>query len=511
VLFFSKKGASFFALICVLAAIIVYPSYEGSLLPYIIFHCVWITVVFLVWHKPGSYVFLFSAIFLFLGFWLRLVARLLFNSVGEPTGYWSHSQSWSDWDRVLWVSVCVALGLITANLCFRHINFKSMKDNDSFFIVWYEKYRTLLWLGVFLFAIILGIINFWQCILVTAIPPKLVLPFHLSAAYIWFMAFFLPLFMAFLYGLEKKTKKKHFGNPICMIIVVAFFMSLSFLSRATYLFWTLPLFFASITVASPWLLLLPRCSTSNVEKCRYLNSPVFSLRQILKTMARKTAFYLNYLLRHEFKIIMDVTKKKAAFIFFYCSLGLISVFGVNELRDYYYHPQESFLTTEQSDFGVKVKKRLENFFILFTKRWVGLEGVMATTAYPQKSMTFFLEGLKEHTKTGVGIYNTKVLKPFYNPKNIGSSLPGLAGVLNYSDSLLIVYFGTFFVIFLIIFTERLAFALLKNKYYMSLQALLMSYWCVAGVNTPYLAMVNFIEYLAVLLSIKVLLLCLKKF
>ncbi|KTD57757.1 hypothetical protein Lsan_2502 [Legionella santicrucis] len=440
-------------------------SYQGSSLYYFTFDIIWLAVLFSAFCCSQMYVICYIQIMLFLGFWVKLMAHLILGVFFvEPTGYWTAAFANPEaWDQVLLTSSLAAFGVLLANLLSFLGMKKSLQRKDEFNIPqWYLKHSNFLWYFLVLLGIAMNIINSIYHISVTGLRPQLVLPFHLNALMIWSMVIVVPLCMATFLGWERdpEQKKKRFY----WVCFMAFITTLSVLSRAIYIFWTLP-----------YLLIL-------------FSSSGFSLRRLSLWENRRV-------------------------IFTYLTFAVLSLILVSIIRAQYYtadtenSKEIAEITTSQLEERVTEKRFSNQLKKLFVGRWVGLEAVMATTAYPQSSWTFFKNSVLEKPSVGdVGCYTRYVLKlnKYVNatPKTMFSSLPGLVGILNYAHSSLLVFLGMFGVCFLLCSIERISFFMLENKLVLSQLGLILGYWCVSGLNIPYLGFINLLECLFVLLLLK---------
>lgn len=104
-------------------------------------------------------------------------------------------------------------------------------------------------------------------------------------------------------------------------------------------------------------------------------------------------------------------------------------------------------------------------------RWVGLEGVMAVVAYPDKGMSFFKNALGERrTKDKVDTYTGVVSQAgtYDTSKYHFATIPGAFAFLYYSSSLFVVFFGTAFLAAIVIGSEYLV-RLATNNIFISSQ------------------------------------------
>lgn len=216
-------------------------SYQGSSFYYFIFDTTWLAVLLSAFCFSQSYVIFYAQIMLFLGFWTKLMAHLILGAYFvEPTGYWTHKfVSPEAWDQVLLISSLAAGGILVANLLFSLCTKRVGRQHSQLDVPqWYIKHSDFAWYVLLFVGITANAINIFYHISTTGLRPQIILPFHLNAALIWLMVIAIPLSMATFLGWERDPKKKkQRGYYICFM---AFITSLSILSRAIYLFWTLP-------------------------------------------------------------------------------------------------------------------------------------------------------------------------------------------------------------------------------------------------------------------------------
>ncbi|KTD11587.1 hypothetical protein Lgra_1045 [Legionella gratiana] len=419
-------------------------AYQGSLFYYAIFDLSWLAILFTALCCSQTYVIFYIQIMLFLGFWAKLMACLILKvPFIEPTGYWSSNFSSASWDQVLWVSSLAACAILAVNtLFFFCTKNKTKKANKSSAPLWYTKHHNLAWSLILFLGFLTNAINIFFHISITGLRPQLVLPFHLNAVIVWIMALAIPLLMAAFLGWDQSLGQKK--NRFYSVCLLAFITSLSSLSRSVYLFWTLPYIIIVL---------------SNLN---------FSLTKALVWHHRKL-------------------------IFSFIGYALLSLILVSMGRSYYFAQYHS------PSFIGQTSKQLSQLKKLFIGRWVGVEGVMATTAFPQSGWNFFKKGIMEKPSVGdIGIYTREVLKPnnYKNTKKtMFSSLPGLVSILNYTNSPSVVFWGMASICFLLCCFELIIYLALNNKFLLAQLGLILGYWCVSGLNIPYLGVVNLIECL----------------
>lgn len=109
---------------------------------------------------------------------------------------------------------------------------------------------------------------------------------------------------------------------------------------------------------------------------------------------------------------------------------------------------------------------------LAVDRWIGLEGVMAVSAYPEKSRTLLFDAIKEKREIGKTTKFQEISNSHYRWTDASNwqfaSLPGAAAFLYFSGSLWVVLIGMAMFAFLLQLSEQWAFALTSNPLLCSL-------------------------------------------
>lgn len=439
---FKLKQGLLFIFVLFLFSLFGLKAYPGSSASYLAFDLSWLMLALSTLCLLQSYVLFYLQAMLFMGFWAKAMGFFVLNvNLVEYLGYWPlRGDSSAYWDRTFLVATVAACAILAVNLL--HLLLRKNRDISSPVPQWYAKHHRLVWRALIFLGFLVNLINLFGQIYITGIRPQLILPFHLNIIVIWAMVIMIPLSMSTFLGWDRRLELKK--QRFFWMCFFAFVTSLFALSRAIYLFWTLPFLFV------------------------VLGSPSFSFKNIF-------------------------IKKNRRLILTFLIMALISIVSVTLVRTYIFNIQAQY-QKERKDGSqwTDLKK-------LIVGRWVGLEATMATSAYPEAGWSLFKKGLLEKPGVGyTGLYNHQVLKPerFHNTANtMFSSLPGLVGILNYSASLLTVFFGTFFVCLLLWGAELLATFTLESRFYLSQQGFILGYWCVSGLNIPYLGMVNYFECL----------------
>jgi hypothetical protein len=432
------------------------PHYSGNTICFYFFNFVWLLLLFTALWKPLNYVYFFATLMLFLGIWMKLILSLLMNfQPTEPVGYWFAYESPLLWDRVLLVSGAAGVGILFAWGIFFLMKtntalFQTKKESENFksYPCWYKQHRKLSWLILIVLSISTNVLNVLGSLHMTGLIIRWVLPLHLNTIIIWIMLFVVCLCSAaFTYWdtlISPQSKSSYYW-----VIVLAVLTSLSTLSRSIFVFWTAPYF----------LVLFSK----------------FSIGKLL-----------------------DLMRKNKTILITYCVAFCLSLFLVGSFRAYCYTIAEKN--------GLLRLQLLENELVetklLWIHRWIGLEGIMATVAYPGSSKQLLIRGLTEKPKfNDNGIYMHEILKPQIKPSTQGTvfaSLPGFVGFLNYSNLLWVVFLGTFLVFTVLNLIEFASASILKNPCFIAQQSLLIAYVCISNLYNPYLGFVNLAECIAVI-------------
>ncbi len=109
---------------------------------------------------------------------------------------------------------------------------------------------------------------------------------------------------------------------------------------------------------------------------------------------------------------------------------------------------------------------------LVVDRWIGLEGVMAVSAYPEKSSALLFDAAKEKREIGKTTKFQEISNSHYRWTDASNwqfaSLPGAAAFLYFSGSLWVVLIGMATFAFLLQLSEQWVFALTSNPLLCSL-------------------------------------------
>ena len=419
-------------------------SYAGSQLVFVLFSFAFLIMLLSGVSKHKGYGYLFLVIFLWLGFWFKLAASLLLSVWSplvfeEPVGNFNFSAD--AWDRVLWIAIWASIGVMLGRFLYGLIRLKTFGDSvEAKAPLWYPAIRIWLWSTVLLFTVGVAIFNIFYGIHQIGMVPRTILHWPLNAFINWMLNLGSALAIAVLVWWDT-AEKKNITLPLLAILGEAFLSAVSIISRSAFLFHSIP--------------------------------------QVLALSARK-------------EVSQRYSRKKIfLFISTFAVFFLMSIAAVSFMRDHQYAgskstplPAPDSVTDSSVDtlkpIPVEVlaqpAKEISSFRLtlirqLLVNRWIGIEGVMAVSSYPEKSSALFWEMLTEKREAGKVSAYQRISNSGYQSTDARyqfASLPGATAFLYYSGSMVVVMLGMATLVLIILIVERAIFALTQNPLVCSL-------------------------------------------
>ena len=440
---FNKVYVKIFGLVWMIFFLIGIISYEGSKILYSIYSIVFLLLLGSALFKQTTYGYSFIALLTWMGFWLKhsYHAVLDYRFV-EPTGGFSASAS--NWDEVLFVSLSAATGILISRFLIssifkgkQSIISKSISYSDNFF-------KTKNIFPCFSAILLLtSILNLYFGIFVVGFNVRTALPWHLNGLITVMITCggFSIIFSCLLWVAVKENFRSKY--LLTYIFSSGIILSLSTLSRGLIVFFTLPYLYA---------LFKNRNYHSELKKINFykvfLTAAVFFVATfILVTTIRDHVYYKVEPISTE-----NISPKSLP------PSGLHQLTATsknNEAREEFVH------NTIERALGVL------NFSV---DRWLGVEGVMAVSAFPGKGFSLLLEGIKEAPLTGgYSVYQIICPWPIDQLKTIKGNVqlfsqPGGVAFLYYSGSLSLVLLGTLLICFVIQIIEFFIFDIIGNPF-----------------------------------------------
>lgn len=396
----------------------------GSRANYIFFSVTFLLLLISGFYKKTTYGYLFLVIFLWLGFWLKFTIHQIFTyPFGEPIGLFDGSSS--AWDKVLLVASIGGIGVVAARVIYGRVGFSPtiLSTNISNAPYWYGRNRKMLWFLLAVALAVCGTVNAIYGIQQSGLVPRTILMWPWNAVIYWMLSTGFAMGVATLLWWHIAFVKT-MSLPAYMILGEAAISTLSLLSRGVYVFHAIP---ALVSL--------------------YIN------REHIKTVSVVRIFLYGL-----------------AFL----ALMFFSLSSVNMLRGYYYSDVPPVFVDLK---GVGVSSGVFTKFVI--ERWVGLEGLMAISSYPNGGLDLFLDALTEKSEIGKSTLYQSVSLAHYRFMDVTrfqfASLPGAVAFFYYTNSLLLVFLGMMLLTLALLLSEKLVSCLAANP-------LLSSFWGCAMAN-----------------------------
>ena len=489
----------------------------------LVFYCL-LTILSFAAIRLGrfSYFYLFMNVLFLLGFWLKVCTFFNFHlNFLEPTGLFDYSIA--AWNKVLWILNFAALGLLLA----RVTTYYCYKKTSATFAAplippFYEKFSLYIWLGFLLLALMVILINLKFNFYRSGFIPTLHLPFKLTAIIAWLMnigfAFIFCLFMWW----DLHLKKRHLLRNYVFVVLSAIGFSAGCMSRGLYIYQAGHYFFSfprtrllgikviSMTL-SLFLIVFMIGSFVNFKLVMYQRDRYYPhklLPEMIKESLEKEAFIkAKANLQPRSKAVKNITFDKGCEQF-------INNPDMNR--------HDVTITNKDCLTFLAHAPRSNNFLFnhayltLALQRWIGLEGLMAVSAWPYLNTATFTAGwtnrlAPETANPYPDISNAVYFQKSYPMKDkfFFSSLPGITGMLYYSGQVMIVLSGIFLFMFIGISGEYFLHKLLQNPFCESFYGIYLAF-LLTMLGDAHLLAAQFLEIIITIVLIKLFLFIIQK-
>lgn len=401
----------FFIVLAVLFAVTAI-KYTGSWYVYTLFTLVFNGVLLMGFRKNRIFFDTFFGIFLWLGFWFKFSVRIgLLGTTDfvEATG--AFDGSGRSFDNALIVSTCGCMAVAAASLIrqkfFSYLSLQTTLGLDGI-SNFYKKYRIYVCILFAFTFVLIAAANIHFAIYQRGWGAKTILPAPLPGIFTWLLTFGLSSFSALILEQELRIKNSPYVGAALMLFE-SLFSNVSMYSRGFII-----------------------NSTANL----------FGANDIANKKAIRPSI--------RFKVFIGAL----------CGLLLLlSVLGVNYLRTLRYERVK-----EPNSYN----KMFSGVSRVLIDRWVGIEGVMAVSSYPNLGKDLWKEAWAEKfSNTGTSMYDKTIsTNPFY--KNVEQSqfhfisLPGIIAFLFYFGSYTFLFFGMLVISLMGSAIEAVTFKLTKN-------------------------------------------------
>lgn len=421
------NGKSYYILLSLLGLIFLaaLSLYPGAKYSYFLFSLSFLALLYAGVSRQKSYAYIFLSCFMWLGFWLKASIHFIFSyPYLEPTGLFDFSPS--SWDLVLNVSSVAAVALlfplIISKLALKRWKARSASDAAEGHSPGVEASR-LRWAAVLLLLLIQAGLNSALGIQQVGLYPRTVLPWPGNALVAWVVNIGGAMLLAVM-AYRDVLAGRSLLPAFIVISLVATAFSVSMLSRGPFIYQALPLLLAAASL---------RWQTLGKSKMK------------LGTAA--------------------------------ACLGLLfafSIFLVNSYRTRIYAGSVPASTAAQAPaaerggilHALTQNRHLRQVSGLFVDRWIGLEGVMAVAAYPEKAPSLLKSALTgRRTLEKTAEFERISGSDFQNldtEKHQFARLPGPVALFYYSGSWWMVLGGLFALGLVVLGLEAAVWYLTRN-------------------------------------------------
>ena len=504
-------------------------NYPGSKLAYLLFSTAFWLMLLTAFGKRTHYGYLFLVIALWLGFWGKITAHLLLKyPYVEPVGHFDGSAA--AWDGVLWVAIAASSGVILGKLLFALTGRKYSRvvDADQGRIpVWYPVARKWVWAISLTMIVGVAAINLTLGIQQIGLVPRTILLWPLNALIAFQVSIGSAFWLTALLWWEVSLKK-NVSLSIYALLIEASISATTLLSRGVYLFHTIPnlfslfenrqklvglskiniaalilvfagLMWVSISVVATYrAYLYPHkegITTENQKRLTRLEVVVGGIARVNKLILQGESQegHLRELLAEKAQLEKGILQHKVRnniVVVRASSQDTLTQDGKNEATIDIVGASEKMRTIVatvalspdcMSVYNGKLFSELYSKFStctlqqilsLVVDRWIGLEGVMAVSVYPEKSNSLLVDAIKEKREIGKTTKFQDICNSSYRWVDASNyqfaSLPGAPAFLYFSGSLWVVFLGMAMFAFMLQLSEELVFRLTSNPLLCSL-------------------------------------------
>ena len=431
--------------------------YSGSAAVYYAFNLSFMCLLLLCYPRPRSYAYLFFAVFLFLGFWVKFtVHNVIAYEFIEPTGDFDGQPE--TWDLALKAASAAAIGvclprILQLALAFTpRFQFQTVSRQNI--AGWYLEWRIWLWAMSFFLIVAFCIWNYKAAFYQIGVDAKVILPLHLNVFVSMLTHSGFIMWVCVLVHVEEQIRHL---TPIALMLpfwLEGLFVSISALSRSLFIFHVAPV------VAVFW----------------------FQSSKYIKRLNLRTVLYIVVFL------VIALAASITAVTF-----GRIETYYMEQTSAETYNRKVSNPVDQNELRRFLVHDSFRQVLKLFVDRWVGLEGVLTISAYNHRGIPLLSEAIREDPQRGAeSIYQKISASHTHYPRHSNHTfltLPGIAAVLFYSDSIVIVAIGMLLASTILIIMEFIIFRLSQNHFLVAYLGLALAN-ILCQLNFPYLGGVN---------------------
>lgn len=378
-------------------------EYPGQAYVYILFTIVLNALLLFGLRKKRIFFDTFIGLFFWLGYWLKFSFRMAFlqGRFLEPVG--AHfDYSGTAYDQALLVVICGVVPLLLVSylrgrFCFNY-PLKSKGTGLEGLFAFYQNYRRAVW-AVFIVAFMaVAATNAYFGIYQRGSVPRTILTYKLGGIYTWLLLFGFATVSATIIEFDLQSKKTADIFGVLLSLVETLFSNVSMLSRGMVL---------------------------NAGALALGTLKSFKINSIKAELRYCTVIAVVFLILFGASIIA-VTGLRT------------SRFGSQVDTKWHLKPQVALARSKQTS------------AILLLDRWVGIEGTMAVSSYPNLGWDLWIQAWQEkYANHGTSFYDLNIASSVYRQMDFAKhhfiSLPGILAFLYYPGSFLFLFFAMFMV------------------------------------------------------------------
>lgn len=408
-----------------IAGVVGYAVYDGSLAVFAAFSAVFFAIAVVAVCYPRDYAHLFLALMWFMGFWVKLVLHALIEwRYLEPVGNFVATPE--SWDAVLSVCTIGGGGFLLGRLATLPWSTKlkaRFLAADGASPTWYRAWRGTLWLSAVAVLTIFVAVNWRLGILVRGAVAQTPLPWPLGGLFAWATDIGLALAISILAAWDRQLGLVAMRGFAALCVEGAA-MSLTTSSRALYLFHTLPFFLSE----RPW------------RTFGWRSPRLWAIVTIWLAVAAAIPAVTTF----------------------------SRLFGSSAVPVVQVDLDRGQATRQTVDGRILTNQGITLMRILVIERWTGLEGVMSTVSYADKSFGLLWQAAFARRSYGtVDVYTRDISKSGFSERHAQhlhyASPAGPIAFLYFSGSLWMVFAGMALIAMLVTAIELLWAWLVRDQ------------------------------------------------
>jgi hypothetical protein len=385
-------------------------KYPGSSFYYMLFSVVANTMLYFCFRSRAIFFDVFIGLLFWLGFWLKLTYRIVFMG-GDFVWAGNFDGSPAAFDRAVLVATCGLSGLILASyvrgkFLFNYPQVAAVEAQPGLF-GFYVDFRKYVLIAFLLFLVSVGYLNVHFGIYQRGEITKTILPFGLNGVFTWLLLFGMASFVAVILNFELRINRGNYWWVIVYSFLEGLVSSSSQLSRGMLI------------------------STGSLLYGVFYNFRISAFKVRVRFFV---AVMLVFMLLFASSAVLVTYIRSASY------LDSLDAHGSQESTPAVQETIPAIQAPPLTPLDMTVRMAAS----LLVDRWVGMEGVMAISSYPELGWVVWRQAWQE-------VYNENVLS-FYDKNLIDSSykntdtskfhfvsLPGIIAFFFYPGSYLFLF------------------------------------------------------------------------